>query len=30
LYFIECKCDEWLYEYFEGSIVIVIESNCDE
>jgi hypothetical protein len=30
LYFIECKCDEWLYEYFEGSIVVVIESNYDE
>jgi len=30
LYFIECKSDEWLYEYFEGSTVVVIESNYDE
>jgi hypothetical protein len=23
LYFIEGNCDEWLYEYYEGSIVIL-------
>jgi len=23
LYFIECNCDEWLYEYNEGSIVVL-------
>jgi hypothetical protein len=23
LYFIECNCDEWLYEYYEESIVVL-------
>jgi hypothetical protein len=23
LYFIECNCDEWLYEYFEGSTIVL-------
>jgi hypothetical protein len=23
LYFIECNCDEWLYEYYEGSTVVL-------
>jgi hypothetical protein len=23
LYFIECNCDEFLYEYYEGSIVVL-------
>ena len=23
LYFIECNYDEWLYEYHEGSIVVL-------
>ena len=23
LYFIECNCDKWLYEYYEGSIVVL-------
>jgi hypothetical protein len=23
LYFIKCKCDKWLYEYFEGSTIVV-------
>jgi len=22
LYFIGCNCDEWLYEYYEGSTVV--------
>jgi hypothetical protein len=22
LYFMECNCDEWLYEYYEGSIIV--------
>jgi hypothetical protein len=30
LYFIECTCDEWLYEYYKGSTVVFIECNCDE
>ena len=23
MYFIECNCDEFLYEYYEGSIVVL-------
>jgi len=23
LYFIGCNCDEWLYEYYEGSIIVL-------
>jgi hypothetical protein len=30
LYFIECNCDEWLYENSEGFTVYYIECNCDE
>jgi hypothetical protein len=30
LYFIECNCDEWLYEYYKGSTVVFIECYCDE
>jgi hypothetical protein len=31
LYFIECNCDEWLYEYHEGSnIILQWMSSCYE
>ena len=30
LHFIECKCNKQLYDYFEGSTLVVIESNYDE
>jgi hypothetical protein len=23
LFFIECNCDEWLYEYYKGSTVVL-------
>jgi len=23
LYFIECNCDKWLYEYYKGSTVVL-------
>jgi len=23
LYYIECNCHEWLYEYYDGSIVVM-------
>jgi len=23
LYFIECNCDEWLYEYYEGLLYCI-------
>jgi hypothetical protein len=25
LYFIECNCDEWLYEYYEGSTIVLYQ-----
>jgi hypothetical protein len=33
LYYIECNCDEWLYEYYEGSTVglywvLIVTNGC--